>query len=164
VQVSDPRELEIPAVGMLEVVDTETGARMHVQTNSAELRARFAAAVSERQDAIRRVLGEAGAENLELSTDRDWLVDVARFLRQRRRSGPAATAGRLSGHYQSAIRARGGTTWPAAGRIGPPTGGGSQAGGHVIPERAVRDHPAGSTLSSRAPAQPDTVLHGGHRS
>jgi hypothetical protein len=104
VQVSDPREHEIPAVGMLDVVDTETGARMHVQTNSAELRARYAAAVADRRDGIRRVLGEAGAENLELSTDRDWLLDVAQFLRRRRRTGPVAAAGRLSRHYQRAAR------------------------------------------------------------
>lgn len=104
VHVSDPREFEIPAVGMLSVVDTETGARMHVQTNSAELRARYAAAVADRRSGIRRLLGEAGAENLELSTDRDWLADVAQFLRRRRRSGPAAAAGRLSRDYRRAVR------------------------------------------------------------
>lgn len=98
-QVTDPREFEIPAVGLLEVVDAETGARLHVQTNSAALRERYAAAVAERQDGIRRLLAEAGAEHLEVSTDRDWLVDVARFIRRRRSTGPVTRPARFGGRY-----------------------------------------------------------------
>lgn len=96
VQVSDPREFTLPPVGMLEVVDTETGARMHVQTNSPELRARFTAAVAERQERICAVLAEAGAERVELSTDRDWLVDIARFVRRRRNTASTGSGARLS--------------------------------------------------------------------
>ncbi|HEX3426718.1 MAG TPA: DUF58 domain-containing protein [Acidimicrobiales bacterium] len=98
VQVSDPRELEIPAVGMLDLVDAETGARLSVQTNSAQLRQRYSEAVAARQNRIRRQLAEAGIEHLELSTDRDWLVDVARFVRLRRGRGPARRATRFGGH------------------------------------------------------------------
>jgi uncharacterized protein (DUF58 family) len=94
-QVTDPREFEIPAVGLLEVVDAETGTRLNVQTNSASLRERYAAAVAERQDGIRRTLSEAGAEHMELSTDRDWLVDVAQFIRRRRSHGITTRATRL---------------------------------------------------------------------
>jgi len=101
-QVTDPRELDIPAVGLLDVVDPETGARLSVQTNSAELRLRYAAAVAERQQRIRRLIGEAGAEHLELSTDRDWLVDMARFIRLRRRAGPVNRAARLRGTIAAA--------------------------------------------------------------
>jgi uncharacterized protein (DUF58 family) len=81
---------------MLDVVDTETGAKMHIQTNSQGLRERYAAAVAERQDGIRRLLAGAGVDHLELSTDRDWLIDVARFLRRRRTLGSVTAAGRLS--------------------------------------------------------------------
>jgi uncharacterized protein (DUF58 family) len=97
-QVSDPREFEIPAVGLLEVVDAETGTRLHVQTNSAALRERYAIAVGQRQDGIRRLLSEAGAEHVEMSTDRDWLVDVARFIRRRRGNSPRRAA-RIDGRF-----------------------------------------------------------------
>ncbi len=96
-QVSDPREFEIPAVGLLEVVDAETGTRLNVQTNSPGLRERYAAAVAERQEGVRRMLSDAGAEHVELSTDRDWLVDVARFIRRRRSTGPLGRAARFDG-------------------------------------------------------------------
>lgn len=83
-QVTDQREFELPAVGMLSMVDTETGARLHVQTNSPSLRARYAAAAEARQKEIRTAIRRAGAEHLMLSTDRDWLVDVVRFVGRRR--------------------------------------------------------------------------------
>ncbi|HEX3540819.1 MAG TPA: DUF58 domain-containing protein [Acidimicrobiales bacterium] len=126
VQVSDPREFELPPVGMLDVVDTETGTRMHVQTNSAELRERFSAAVAARQDDIRRLLGEAGAEHVELSTSRDWVTDVARFLRRRRSTGRATAARRIA-------LTRGGHPAGGPARLGAasltPAGGGRASGG-----------------------------------
>jgi uncharacterized protein (DUF58 family) len=88
VHVTDPREFELPDVGMLSVVDAETGQHLHVQTGSAVLRERYRAAAAERHTQIRRLLGEAGTEHLPLSTDRDWLVDVARFVGRRRGSRP----------------------------------------------------------------------------
>jgi uncharacterized protein (DUF58 family) len=103
VQVTDPREFLLPDVGMLTVVDAETGQHLHVQTSSAALRERYRAAAGQRQARIRRCVAEAGAEHLPLSTDRDWLVDVVRFVHRRRparqflrvpvRTAPAETAG-----------------------------------------------------------------------
>jgi uncharacterized protein (DUF58 family) len=84
VQVIDPREEAIPAVGVLALVDTETGRHMHVQTNSAKLRARYAEAARQRQAAIAASLRGAGADHLVLRTDRDWVTDIATFVRRGR--------------------------------------------------------------------------------
>jgi uncharacterized protein (DUF58 family) len=83
VHVTDPREFHLPAVGILGVIDPETGRRLHVQTNSVALRARFETAAADRYQQIRGSLVRAGAEHLQLSTDRDWLVDFARFITTR---------------------------------------------------------------------------------
>jgi uncharacterized protein (DUF58 family) len=95
VHVVDRRELELPAVGLLSVVDTETGRALHVQTNSVRLRNRYREAAQARHDAIALTLRAAGAIRLELSTDRDWVTDVARFLARRRQPvrGGALTGG-----------------------------------------------------------------------
>jgi uncharacterized protein (DUF58 family) len=84
-QICDPREAELPAVGLLTLVDPETGRRQEVQTNSRKLRARFAAAAAEQRARITKSVRAAGAGHLVLSTDRDWLLDVARFTLARRR-------------------------------------------------------------------------------
>jgi uncharacterized protein (DUF58 family) len=86
VQVTDPREMELPDVGVLTVVDTETGRQLHVQTNSAELRQRYAAAAQQRDLHIHSLIAGTGAEHLHLTTDRDWLIDLARFVGRRRRA------------------------------------------------------------------------------
>jgi uncharacterized protein (DUF58 family) len=86
IQVTDPREMELPEVGVLTVVDTETGRQLDVQTNSAVLRQRYAAAAGQRDLRIRSLIAGSGAEHLRLSTDRDWLLDVARFVGRRRRA------------------------------------------------------------------------------
>ncbi len=88
VSVLDPRELELPPVGLLSVVDKETARHVEVAT-SPKLRARYATAAARRDQDIRRALASTGAEHLRLRTDRDWLLDVVRFVTLRRRAGRA---------------------------------------------------------------------------
>ena len=80
VQTVDPRELELPAVGMLGLVDPESGRVLHVQTNSERLRTRDREAALDRHTGIARSIRSAGADHLLLFTARDWLVDIARSL------------------------------------------------------------------------------------
>ena len=89
VEVVDPRELELPPVGLLMLVDPETGRRVEVQTRSAKLRARFAAAAANQRSAIAGAIRRAGVDHVQLRTDRDWLSDIVRYVvaRRRRRAG-----------------------------------------------------------------------------
>lgn len=85
VQPRDPREDELPPVGLLMLVDPETGKRREVQTASPKLRARFAEAAAAQRTEKARQVKSTGAAHLELSTDRAWLLDVVRFVAARRR-------------------------------------------------------------------------------
>jgi uncharacterized protein (DUF58 family) len=87
--VVDPRELELPDVGLLAVVDPETGRRREVWTGSAALRSRYASAAAAHRVAVRAALRRTGADHLVLRTDRDWVRDLARFATDRRRRGRA---------------------------------------------------------------------------
>ncbi len=84
VEVIDPRELELPDVGVLVVTDPETGRQRDVQTSSAGLRDSYAKAAAAQRDEIARALRSAGADHLVLRTDRDWLLDLVRFVALRR--------------------------------------------------------------------------------
>ncbi len=86
VEVLDPRELELPAAGLMTFVDPESGDQLEVQTSSADLRRRYASAASEQRTQIATMLRHAGAEHLQLRTDRDWLTDVVQFVIARRRN------------------------------------------------------------------------------
>ena len=87
IEVVDPRELELPDVGVLTVVDPESGQTLEVPTGDAEFRARFAAGAAEQRRAVATALRRCGAGHLQLRTDRDWLMDVVRFVADRRRAG-----------------------------------------------------------------------------
>lgn len=83
--VTDPREDQLPAVGMLALVDPETGRRREVQTSSRRFRERYAAAAAERRSGIEGRLRQARVEAFTVSTDRDWLRDVIDHVVARRR-------------------------------------------------------------------------------
>ena len=85
-EVLDPRELTLPDVGVLRLVDPETGRELEVQTGSRQLRARYAAAAAERRARHADLVRAAGAEHVVLRTDRDWLRDLAGHLTRRRRT------------------------------------------------------------------------------
>ncbi|HEX3056349.1 MAG TPA: DUF58 domain-containing protein [Gaiellaceae bacterium] len=84
VEIRDPREQELPDVGELWLVDPETGRQVRVDTRSASLRERFAAAAAEERSGVARVLSALGVPHVVLSTSGDWLRPFAAFLGGRR--------------------------------------------------------------------------------
>ena len=91
VQVVDPRDLDLPPVGVLHFADPATGATREVNTDDRRLRERYAEAAGRQQAAIRTAIRGAGADHMTLRTDTDWLLDMARHVTQRRhRAGVAA--------------------------------------------------------------------------
>ncbi len=86
VEIVDPRELDLPAVGMLTVVDPETGRHREVPTNRRTRQRYHDAAAAQRADIADR-LRAAGVGHLQLRTDRDWVLDIVRYVSTRRRVG-----------------------------------------------------------------------------
>ncbi|GAB3153846.1 DUF58 domain-containing protein [Micromonospora sonneratiae] len=85
VEVTDPRELELPDVGLITLVDPETGQRREVSTGDPRLRERFAAASIEQRQLVGAAIRRAGAAHLSLRTDRDWAADIVRHVHGQRR-------------------------------------------------------------------------------
>lgn len=93
VEVIDPRELSLSDVGLLTVVDPASGRTREVPTASRKLRARYEEAAAEQRAATAATITAAGADHLVLRTDRDWLMDVVRFVVDRRARVHARRAG-----------------------------------------------------------------------
>ncbi|MFY1586313.1 DUF58 domain-containing protein [Micromonospora sp. WMMD734] len=95
VEVTDPRELELPDVGLITLVDPETGRRREVWTGDPELRRRYADAAAAQRAQVTRALRRSGAGHLALRTDRDWTADIVRHVHAQRRlaAAPAASRG-----------------------------------------------------------------------
>lgn len=94
VSISDPRDRELPAVGTVTLTDPETGRSRRVWADAA-LRRRFADAAAEQRAHTSAALRRAGAAHLALSTERDWVRDLVRFVLARKR-GWGGEAARVS--------------------------------------------------------------------
>ena len=81
VEIGDPRERELPAVGHLAVVDPETGRLVHVNTSRRGLRERFAALEALRAQRVADELRRLHIAHVQLSTADEWLVELGRRLR-----------------------------------------------------------------------------------
>jgi uncharacterized protein (DUF58 family) len=85
ITVTDPREEDLPPVGLLDLEDAETGARVLVDASDRKTRARFKEWAAQRRS-VRETLFRANAiDNLELYTDRPYEVPLVRFFHRRAR-------------------------------------------------------------------------------
>jgi uncharacterized protein (DUF58 family) len=80
IEIHDPREGTLPAVGRLALVDPESGARIDVDTSSPRLRARFEAVERERRAELAIYLRRLRVPHVGLDTEEDWPAALARGL------------------------------------------------------------------------------------
>jgi len=81
--VTDPREQEIPDVGVVTFEDPESGRQILVDTRSASLRARFQDAANAQRATIRADLFRARTAVAELSTAAEAVPQLVAFIKQR---------------------------------------------------------------------------------
>lgn len=80
VEVRDPRERTLPAVGRLSMIDPESGERIEVDTRSRRLREDYARAAAEEREAVAIAFRRAAAEHVVLSTEGSWARELGRRL------------------------------------------------------------------------------------
>ncbi len=85
VQLWDPREIELPDIGLIVMEDAETGEQLYVDTGDPAFRRRFHAAATERQQKLQAMFGQAGVDALALSTADDLIKAIVQFATARAR-------------------------------------------------------------------------------
>jgi uncharacterized protein (DUF58 family) len=81
----DPREEELPAVGLLELRDAETDERVLVDTFDRNVREQFAAKSRLRLEALRRLLRSASVDHVEIRCETDYMLPLIKFFKMRER-------------------------------------------------------------------------------
>jgi uncharacterized protein (DUF58 family) len=84
IRLVDPREREIPEIGMVVMNDAETGEHLWVDTSDRRFRKRFEDVVRKREEALATAFRRAGVDTLELDTETDLVRSVVRFAQMRR--------------------------------------------------------------------------------
>lgn len=83
IHIADPREEELPPVGLLELEDAETGHCLLLDTSRPEVRAAYAQASRDRRDALRQLARSSRIDLIEVSTDGGHLDALVRFFQLR---------------------------------------------------------------------------------
>jgi uncharacterized protein (DUF58 family) len=83
--VIDPREEELPDVGLVTFEDAETGAQIEINTHSRNLRDAYRTMEKDRLDGLRKLLLSRGADWVSLRTDEDYLKALRSFFERRER-------------------------------------------------------------------------------
>ena len=85
VQIADPYELELPALGRLVLQDAETGEIVEVSTGDARKRAAFAERQARAQAETARLFRSAGIDSIQLRTDQSYAATLGKFFETRER-------------------------------------------------------------------------------
>lgn len=90
IRLVDPRETELPDIGMVVIEDSETGEQLYVDTGDKKFRQRFAEAARKREFELKSAFKRSGVDVLTLSTGDDLVRSILHFanLRKERRMHP----------------------------------------------------------------------------
>ena len=83
IRVYDPRETELPDVGIVEMKDAETGRKVWVDTSSRRVRDHYAAHWQQNAGRIADTLRHHRIDTAEVATDADYVVELIKLFKQR---------------------------------------------------------------------------------
>lgn len=83
--IRDPREEELPPVGLVELRDAETGEHALVDTFDRNVRQTYAQRARQRLDALRQLFRSTGVDQVEIRCDEDYMRPLIRFFHMRER-------------------------------------------------------------------------------
>jgi sporulation transcriptional regulator SpoIIID len=79
-KVSDPREREMPDVGIVELQDAETARKVWVDTSSMAVRDHYAEKWAEREEKTRELLLHNRIDIADISTDSDYVAELIKLF------------------------------------------------------------------------------------
>jgi len=85
VPVRDRVEIAMPAVGLIEVQDAETGQIMLVDTSSKRFRAQYGDHSSRRFNELKNMLRSINVDLIPIATDKPYINDLIQFFHMRHR-------------------------------------------------------------------------------
>ena len=85
ISLTDPRELSLPPLGLLEMEDAETGQRMLLDTEDRETRRQYALAAAQRREERQQILRSIGVDEVAVATDRSYVQPLMAFFQARAR-------------------------------------------------------------------------------
>jgi uncharacterized protein (DUF58 family) len=90
ISITDPRELDLPSLGLLELEDTESGGRLLIDSSDAGVRRFYRERATRRIAQRDRLLASLSVDHIRVTTDRSYIEPLVAFFRNRARMGSAS--------------------------------------------------------------------------
>lgn len=87
IRTSDPLETGIPAVGLVEVEDAETGDRALINTSDPGFREKYRKAGEERIGKVEKFFKSVGIDKIDIETDKSYVDPILKFFKIREKRG-----------------------------------------------------------------------------
>ncbi len=85
VSITDPREVSMPDVGLIQLEDAETGEMVIIDTGSASFRKKYEQLGGARLDGLKRLFRSMDIDHIDIRTGEDYVFDLVKFFRNRER-------------------------------------------------------------------------------
>jgi uncharacterized protein (DUF58 family) len=85
INIIDPREVELPSIGFIEMEDAETGETVIVDTSNPAIRGSFYNESKDEREKREKFFKSIGVDNINIKTDRSYVEPITRFFRMRAR-------------------------------------------------------------------------------
>ena len=82
----DPRESEMPDIGLIELEDAESGSTLLVDSSSKEFRKHYTKEMEQRAAAVSRNFTANGVDEVRVSTATDYVEPLVKFFRKREKT------------------------------------------------------------------------------
>lgn len=83
IKIVDPREIELPNVGFIELEDTETGEQILIDTKDPEVRKGFRGYATKEQNNLNLTFRSIDLDNIRILTDRSYVEPLMAFFKTR---------------------------------------------------------------------------------
>lgn len=85
VTITDPRETDLPDVGVINLHDAETGKPFAVDTGEANFRKQYRREALERAKKRKRLFRSVNVDNIDIRTDESYVKELIKFFKMRKR-------------------------------------------------------------------------------
>ncbi len=85
ISVTDPREVSLPNVGLIELLDAETGESVTVDAGDPQIRNAFYQTASNHRQELSALFRSIGVDHIDILTDRSYIEPITRFFKMRER-------------------------------------------------------------------------------
>jgi uncharacterized protein (DUF58 family) len=85
INITDPREVTLPDVGLMELVDAETGELISVDTGNSQIRNDFYKSSSGHLQKLKSLFRSTGVDHIDILTDRSYVEPITKFFKMRSR-------------------------------------------------------------------------------